>query len=169
MGGSVAAEAARLMPERAIGIIGVDTLHNIEYPLTREELRQMITPLERDFIAGSRQFVAEMISSDTDPLLREWIIGDMSAATPAIALSAMKQMMAQYLAGEAAEIFDAIRIPVIAVNGDLWPINYEANRRHMFSFDAIVLNEADHFLMLNRPDEFNPALEQAIQMLLREG
>ncbi len=35
----------------------------------------------------------------------------------------------------------------------------------MLSFDAIVLQGADHFLMMNRPEEFNQALEKAIHML----
>jgi hypothetical protein len=95
----------------------------------------------------------QLFSPRTDLKLREWILTDMSAAAPAVALSAMNEMMSQYITGEAAKIFDKIRIPVITVNGDLWPINYEANRRHMFSFDAIVLKEADHFLMMNRPEE----------------
>jgi len=47
----------------------------------------------------------------------------------------------------------------------MWPINYEANRRHMFAYDAIVLKQADHFLMMDRPEEFNSALEKAILML----
>ncbi len=167
MGGSVIAEAARLMPSRVIGLIGIDTLENIEYPMTREELKKMIAPLEKDFRTGSRQFVEEMISPQTDPQLREWILSDMSAAPPAVALSAMNNMMSQYITGEAAKIFDEIRIPVITVNGDMWPVNYEANRRHMLSFDAIVLKGADHFLMLNRPEQFNRALETAISKLLR--
>jgi pimeloyl-ACP methyl ester carboxylesterase len=167
MGGSVIAEAARLMPSRVIGLIGIDTLEDIEYPMTREELKRMIAPLEKDFRAGSRQFVEEMISPQTDPQLREWILSDMSAAPPAVALSAMNNMMSQYITGEAAKIFDEIRIPVITVNGDMWPVNYEANRRHMLSFDAIVLKGADHFLMLNRPEQFNRALEKAISKILR--
>jgi pimeloyl-ACP methyl ester carboxylesterase len=168
MGGSVIAEAARLMPTRVIELIGIDTLENIEYPMTREVLNQMIDPLEKDFGKGSRQFVGEMISSQTDPQLREWILSDMSAAPPAVALSAMNEMMSQYITGESAKIFDEIRIPVVTVNGDLWPINYEANRRHMFSFDAIVLKEADHFLMMDRAEEFNWALEKAINMILQK-
>jgi len=106
-----------------------------------------------------------MISTKTDPQLREWILSDISAAPSAVALSAMNEMMAQYITGEAARIFDKLRIPVITVNGDMWPVNHEANRRHMFSFDAIVLKDADHFLMMNRPEEFNRALEKAINML----
>jgi pimeloyl-ACP methyl ester carboxylesterase len=168
MGGSVIAEAARLMPNRVIGIVGVDTLENIEYPMTREELDQSLAPLKSDFQAGSREFVKQMISSDTNQRIREWILADISSAPPAVALSAMNEMMAQYITGEAAKIFDEVRIPVITVNGDLWPINYEANWRHMFSFDAIVLKEADHFLMMNRPEDFNRALEKAIDTIVRK-
>ena len=169
MGGSVIAEAARLMPNRVIGLIGIDTLENIEYPMTSEELKKMIAPLEKDFRTGSRQFVGEMILPQTDPQLREWILSDVSAAPPAVALSAMNEMMTQYITGEAAKVFEKIRIPVITVNGDLWPINYEANRRHMFSYEAIVLKKADHFLMMDRPEEFNRALEKAIKMLLEKS
>jgi pimeloyl-ACP methyl ester carboxylesterase len=166
MGGSVIAESARLMPNRVIGLIGIDTLENIEYPMTREELKKMLAPLEKDFRTGSRQFIEQMILPDTNPQLREWILADISAAPPAVALSAMNEMMSQYITGEAAKVFEKIRIPVITVNGDLWPIDYEANRRHMFSFDAMVLKKADHFLMMDRPKEFNRALEKAIHMIL---
>jgi len=168
MGGSVIAEAARLMPERVIGLIGVDTLENIEYPMTQEELAKMTGPLKKDFQTGSRQFVGGMLSPQTNPQLREWILSDMSAAPPGVALSAMNEMMTQYISGEAAKVFSDIRIPVVTVNGDLWPVNYEANRRHMFSFDALVLKGADHFLMMDRPDNFNKALKKAIRMLMKK-
>lgn len=48
MGGSVIAEAARLMPNRVVGLIIIDTLENIEYPMTQEELHKMIAPLKTD-------------------------------------------------------------------------------------------------------------------------
>jgi len=165
MGGSVIAEAARLMPRRVIGLIGIDTLENIEYPLTHDELDGMIAPLKDDFPGGCRQFVDTMIGPATDPGLREWILSDMSAAPPGVAVSAMTEMMTQYITGEAARVFEAIPMPVVTVNSDLWPIDYEANRRHMASYDAIVLKGTDHFLMMNRPVDFNRALEKAIGMV----
>lgn len=165
MGGSVIAEAARLMPDRVIGLIGIDTLENVEYKMTREELEKMTGPLKENFRNANRQFVSEMIAPKTDPQLREWVLSDMSAAPPNVALSAMDEMMTQNITGEAAKVFDKIKIPVVTVNGDLWPVNYEANRRHMLSFDAIILKGADHFLMMDRPDDFNKALEKSILML----
>lgn len=169
MGGSVIAEAARLMPGRVVGLVGIDTLENVEYPMTQGELEKMISPLEKDFRARSRQFIAGMISPETEPRLREWIVSDVSAAPPAVALSAMREMMMQYVTGEAASIFEKIRVPVVSVNGDLWPVNYEGNRRHMFSYDAVVIRKADHFLMMDRPEEFNAALKKAIGRLSEPG
>lgn len=167
MGGSVIAEAARLMPERVIGLVGVDTLENVEYPMTREEFGAMISPFEKDFVSACRRFVGEMMVPGSDPALRDWILADMSSAPPAVAISAMREMLSQYVSGEAARVFESLPIPVITVNGSLWPIDYAANRRHMFSYDAIVLEKADHFLMLNRAKEFNRALEKAILELAR--
>ena len=166
MGGSVIAEAARLMPERVIGLIGIDTLQNIEYPLTSDELKKMTAPMKADFKSGCRDFVSEMMRPGTDPKLREWILSDMSAAPPSVALSAIQEMMSRYITGEAANVFDAIKAPVLTVNADLWPVNYKANRRHMAFFDAIILQDTDHFLMMAHPEKFNRALAKAIQRIL---
>ena len=165
MGGTVIAHAASLMSEKVVGLIGVDARENIEYPLTREELKGMTDPMKENFPSGSRQFVEGMLSSQTDSKLRDWILADMSAAPPHVALSAIDEMMDQYITGDAAKIFEKTRVPVVTVNADMWPINYEGNRRHMFSYDAIVLKGADHFLMMNRTKDFNEALKKALQML----
>ncbi len=165
MGGIVVAEAARLMPDRVLGLIGVDTLQNIEYPMTQEELEKMTAPLKQDFQAGCRTFVQSMMLPSKDPGLSEWIVSDMSAAQPDTALSAMNEMMALYISGDAARLFDAVRLPVVCVNADLWPGDPDANRRHMLSYETIMVKGADHFLMMNRPDEFNWALEKAVKKI----
>ena len=166
MGGAVIAEAARLMPKRVKGLIGVETYENIEYPLSNEEFNMMMAPLKKNFKSGTRQFVQQMLSQNTDDQLNEWIKADMSAAPSSIALSAMEEYMSQYITGHTAKIFDSIQIPVMAISCDMWPIDYEANRRHMSSFEAIVIKDADHFLMMNRSDEFNKALKQANKSIL---
>lgn len=167
MGGPVIAETARLMPRLVIGLIGVDTFENIEYPFSLGELNAMMAPFRENFPAGTHQFVQQMLIPDTNPLLREWIVADMAAAPQVIALSSMEESLLPFVTGEAAKIFHDIHIPVFVVKGDLWPVDFEANRRHMHSFDAIEIKNADHFLMMNKPDEFNKALKQAIENLTK--
>lgn len=169
MGGQVIAEAAALMPGRVLGLIGIDTLEDVVYRMTQKELEEWIAPLEKDFTAGTRKFVETMISPATEPALKEWILSDMSAAPRGVALSAMRKMVGQYINGDASLVFDKARVPVVSVNADKWPINYEGNRSRMLSYDAIVMKDADHFLMMARPAEFNANLEKAIAIILEKA
>ena len=162
MGGLVIAEAARLLPGRVLGLISIDALHNLDYPVTEENAAEMITPLETDFPIACRQFAAAMIRPGTDADLAAWIQADMAAAPAAVALSAMRGYMAQWISGAGPKLFEELPLPVVAVCADLWPVDAEANRRHMRSFEAIVLEGTDHFLMLDAAEEFNQALEAAI-------
>jgi len=161
-GGLVIAEAARLLPGRVLGLIAVDALHNLEYPVTEEDAAAMIGPLEADFPTACREFAAGMIRPDTDADLAAWIEADMAAAPPRVAVSAMRDYVAQWISGAGPALFEDLPLPVVAVCADLWPVDAEANRRHMQTFEAIVLEGTDHFLMLDAAEEFNRALEQAI-------
>jgi pimeloyl-ACP methyl ester carboxylesterase len=76
-------------------------------------------------------------------------------------------MMGLFITGESAAIFKEVRLPVMAVNADLWPIDVENNRKHMASFEATIIKGADHFLMLARPEVFNPALEEAVGKIVK--
>ncbi|WP_421900933.1 alpha/beta fold hydrolase [Maridesulfovibrio sp.] len=167
MGGPVAAEAARIIPDKVIALVGIDTFENVEYPLDEKGKREFLAPLEKDFPSGSRMIVNTMFSNSTAHDIRDWVLADMSSAPPRVALSANHAYFDQFISGEAADIFKEVRQPVYCVSGELWPINYEANRRHMSSFDAVTLKGAAHFLMLARPDEFNEALDKTIKTILK--
>ncbi|MDD2465940.1 MAG: alpha/beta hydrolase [Desulfobulbus sp.] len=169
MGGEIVAHAARMMPERVIGLIGVDTLENVEYPLSRQEAEAMLAPMIDDFRKESRAFVGTMFRPGTDPAVRQWVLADMSSAPPSIAMESMEAYLFEYVNGGIARVFDGIKVPVVCVNGDVWPVDFEANRRHMKSFEAITVPGGDHFLMLDKPNAFNQALEQAVYSLLRKA
>ena len=162
MGSLVIAEAARLLPSRVLGLIAVDALHNLEFPVTEANAAAMIASLEADFPAACRKFAAGMIKSDTDADLAAWIEADMAAAPSHVAVSAMRGYMAQWISGAGPALFEELPLPVVAVCADLWPVDAEANRRHMHTFEAIVLEATDHFLMLGAAEEFNRALEKAV-------
>lgn len=165
MGGAVAAEAARLMPDRVIGIIGVDTLGNVEYPWSEADRMQMTDPLKKNFRKALQNFVGRMIAKDASPKIQNWILQDMSSAPPRVAISAMHEYIGQFITGHAAKNFESLKIPVISVNADLMPVNTKGNRRHMLSYEAMIIRNAGHFLMLNKPKECNEALEKAIKKI----
>ncbi len=165
MGGPVAVEAAKLMPNHVKGIIGIDTFGDVTYKLTEESLNMMLDPMKADFKAGITQFVSGMFHENADPITREWILADMSNAIPSVAISAVGNLLQSYITGYMAESFHDIKVPVITVSGDLWPINVEANKKHIANYDTIIVKDADHFLMLNKVKEFNTALKLAIDKI----
>jgi pimeloyl-ACP methyl ester carboxylesterase len=165
MGGAVVAEAAKLMPKRVIGIVGVDTLQDVAYQLKPEKFEEMVGPMERDFRSGVKAFVSEMFAPDTDPALVEWIADDMSSAPPEVAISSSREYLGQYMTGESADRFSDIDVPVISINTDQWPTDIESNRKHIKKYDAIIIKGAGHFLMLAKPDLLNEALERTIRKL----
>ena len=46
MGGGVIAEAARLMPKKVVGIVGIDTLQNVAEPISQSVIDEMVGPLQ---------------------------------------------------------------------------------------------------------------------------
>jgi pimeloyl-ACP methyl ester carboxylesterase len=162
MGGPVSVEAARLVPERVIGIIGVDTFHDVAAEISQEQRDGMLEPLQQDFAPAARQFVASMFIESTDPKLRDWIMHDVAAAPPEVAISVMEDMLSRHADGEAARHFEELTIRVVAINADLWPTDTEANRQLMPEFEAVIMEDTDHFLHMAEPAAFNRELERMI-------
>jgi pimeloyl-ACP methyl ester carboxylesterase len=163
MGGEITVEAARLEPGRVIGIIGADSLHNVEEDINEADVKKMADGIDRDFKQWMRKFVGEMLGKDMKPELKKWIIDDMSSAPSDIAINTFEQYVDKLRDRKIAKEFKEIKAPVRCVNADLWPMNPEGNRKYMKSFDVKIMKGAGHFVMLERPEEFNKLLEQSIE------
>ena len=166
MGGVVIAEAALLMPQQFVGLIGVDTLHNVEHPFTQEEINSLILSLEDNFKKTVAGFIRSVAGEEIDKQLLKWVIADMSSTPPHVSISMLKEQAKQYAHEESAHLFDTIKIPVYCINSDLRPTDVEANRRHMISFNVRILKGKGHLLMLEASEEFNIVLGDVIREIL---
>ncbi|MCP4661140.1 MAG: alpha/beta hydrolase, partial [bacterium] len=59
----------------------------------------------------------------------------------------------------------AVRVPIRGLNADLWPTNVEGNRKYAPGYDAVIMEGTGHFLMLERPEEFNQHLAELVKGL----
>lgn len=166
MGGPVSVVAAQLMPERVIGIIGVDTFQDVSAEMTRSDLDDVAAPLRADFATGAAEFVSGMLVKHTDMALRDWVVADMAAAPPEVALSAFEEFFSDVISGAARTAFEGLDVPIVAINADMWPTNVEANREHMYAFDAVIVENADHFLHLAKREAFNRELDAVVTRMV---
>ncbi|MGA2092080.1 MAG: alpha/beta hydrolase [Sedimentisphaerales bacterium] len=163
MGGEIVVEATRLEPNRVIGIIGADSLHNVEEDINEQMVKEMTKGIDTDFKQWMRKFVEPMLGKDMKPELKKEIIDGMSSAQPDRAINTFEQYVDKLRDRKIAKEFLEIKVPVRCVNADLWPMNPEGNRKYMKSFDVKIMKGAGHFVMLERPEEFNKLLDESIE------
>jgi pimeloyl-ACP methyl ester carboxylesterase len=163
MGGTIAAGAAVLMPDRVIGIIPVDTIQNVEPTMTRAQIDEMFGPFSVDFRSAAVAFAKSMFVDGADPKLVDWVAADMSSAPPQVGMSIFDDMFNDYLRGGEAKLLEEVKVPVRCINARLWPTDEAANRRHIQSYSVVYMEDVGHFLMLEKPKEFNKLLDEAIR------
>jgi len=165
MGGPVAIEAARLLKGRVIGIIGVDTFKSIGAPLpSKAQVDAAIKPFEADFIGHTRTLVADhLFVKGAHPQLAQKIAYDMSLSPPRVAVPVMRALL-EY---DFTEPLKEISVPIVAINSDLGePVNETRIRKVLPKFRTVTLPGTGHFLMMEDPQRFNPALETEVTTML---
>jgi pimeloyl-ACP methyl ester carboxylesterase len=160
MGGPVALDAARLMPDRVVGVIGVETFQNVEseYP---DDWDDVMKAFETDFAGTCRQLVRSWFLEEADPELLTEITADICAAPPRIATALMYAFPDYDFPGA----LSAAGVPVRTINGSKWPTQLEINRKYAPGFDAVIIEGTGHFPMLEKPEEFNRALDRVVEEL----
>jgi pimeloyl-ACP methyl ester carboxylesterase len=159
MGGPVIIEAARRMPDRVIGLVGVDTYRNIEETWTPEQINEILAPFRSNFAEATQKFVRGMFTPESDHALVERIVADMSAAPPEVGIGAMGGNRRN--ASNLAAALPAIKAPIVAINSDYRPNDIEAAQRH--GIKMVFMSGVGHFVMLEDAETFNSLLEEAVK------
>lgn len=163
MGGLVIIEAARQLPGRVIGLVGVDTFQDLGKKYDQDEFEERLAPFKENFVETTMGFVRSMYPEDADSALVARIAADIASEPKDIALACIEGVY-KY---DAAAALKEVRLPIIAINSDMIPTNVEGNRKIAASFDVIIMPGHGHFLMLEDPRDFNPKLEQAVMRLVK--
>jgi pimeloyl-ACP methyl ester carboxylesterase len=161
MAGAVNMEAAKLLTDRVVGLIGVDTYQEFGPGVPPEQLAEITAPFRTDFASTMNGFARGMFAENSDSDLVDWVAADMSATPPEVAISALEN----YISGNAVEILKEVRVPIRAINSDKWPTNLETNRKHAASFEMKLMPGTGHFVQLEDPATFNRLLRETLDEL----
>jgi pimeloyl-ACP methyl ester carboxylesterase len=155
MGGPVVLEAARRMPERVVAIVPVDTLQNVEEKMSAEQVDAMVKQIQSDYKAEISKFGNQyLFAQGTPAAVKERVLSQATAMPPELAIPILK----------AASLYDpmptlrTLKMPIRAINSDLYPTNLEGNRKYAPQFDALIMKGVGHYPMLEDPVRFNELL-----------
>lgn len=163
MGGLVVLEAARLMPDRAKGVVPVDTLLDVEEVTPPEQVAAMAGQLEADYKTTATHMANEYLFTPATPAaVRERVLGHVMTIPPGLSIALLRQVWAY----DPVPALGEIKAPIRAVAADKFPTNLATNRRHMPGYEATIVPNTGHYLMLEDPARFGEALDHALEQVL---
>ncbi len=161
MGGPAALEAARLLQDKVEAVIAVDALHNVEFKWPDSYWKPLSDAFTQDFAGTCKSFVTGMFTPEAQTS-RAALVADveqrMCDAPPEIARS----LLGLFPPYDMAAALAAVEVPVRSINAPAYPTAIELNRKYSPGYDAVMLEGVGHFLMMEKPVEFNQALRKMI-------
>ena len=165
MGGSIALEATKRMPDRVVAIVPVDTLHNVESKVPPEQLDAVFKQMQADFKTATTGLMNQFFFSPTTPTaVKERIINEAISRQPDVALAILKAIFSY----DAAAALREVKVPIRAINADGTPTSVEINRKYAPQFDAMIIKGTGHYPMLEDPARFNQMLAEILRNLPRK-
>lgn len=164
MGGPIALEATRRMPDRVVAIVPVDTLQNVEQHVPQEQLDAVFKQMQADFKTATTNLLNQYFFSPTTPAaVKERIINETIAQKPEVVLPILKAVFSY----DALPGMREVKVPIRAINADRVPTDVAANRKYAPHFDVVIIKGTGHYPMLEDPARFNQMLAEILRNLPR--
>ena len=145
-----------MFPEKTVGLVIVDGALRILFP--KEQMDQFMTPLRTNYQAVATRMVEGMVAPVKDEKLRAEIKSAMLSTPDYVAISAMEGMADEKLYAK-----DPIKVPVLAIlaKSPVWTEDRESFLRSMApNLEFKMWGDVSHFLMMERPKEFDQAVQE---------
>jgi pimeloyl-ACP methyl ester carboxylesterase len=159
MSGAITVEAARRLGPRAVLVVPVDTLNDLEWTLPPEVWAEFFAGLRADFPTNVGGFFRSLLfRPDSPPTVVARVVAQARAAEPERSVRML----------EASKDFDllaavqALPTPIHALNTDLNPTELDTNRKYAPRFALTLLPGLAHWPMLEDPAAFQAGLERVL-------
>ncbi len=157
MGGPVVLEAAKLLGDKVVGIVGVDSFYtSFKHPKSADELKKLMQAFEDNFAGTSEAMVRSMFTPSADPKLVDDIVTQMGVADPEIAIDMLYGYFAWHGArfkGSAEEFSPIFRNINAAPSGKEEPQDES----------VLLMTNVGHFIPQVVPDRFNEVLAEVVK------
>jgi pimeloyl-ACP methyl ester carboxylesterase len=162
LGGSVIIDAARSLGRRVVGLVGIDTWSSLGVRRSVQELEEsvLLPQMRANFDAGARAFAAIMAGPTAPAALAARVADETASMAPHIAISILEDAIAN---GPDAieEALRDLEVPRSAISSATFRPK-DPSVLEGFLVEHVVLPGTGHYLMLERPGEFNILLARAI-------
>lgn len=159
MGGPVVIEVEKQLGDKVIGVVGVDTFYtSFTFPTDEEGINNFVKPFAEKFAETREGMMRSMFAPGANPEL----VNNTAAAIPESAHDMAIQSMYdifRWSARERPAVLDALGKKLRNINGD------PASKGERLHDSVVLVASTGHFPHMEKPAEFNKALQQIINEL----
>jgi pimeloyl-ACP methyl ester carboxylesterase len=163
MGGAVIVEAAQPLSAEVIGMVGVETWHDVEHVRTAAEVDEFLAPFRTDFVEAMRALAPNLFAPSTDATLVEEIMTAMAKTLPQIGIGAWEELMVYNRM--LREGLQQVQAPKTAINST-HPLTTNIEAAQHCGIEVVLMSGVGHFVMMEDPQTLNHLLEEAIQAFI---
>ena len=169
MGGLVWLEVAQRLPKRIIGVIGVDTISDVENEDQPDLMERIITAFKADFEGTMKASIPRLFSQNATPELVLWAIDNSVNADHVMALSIIREVSGL----DEKKLLSAVDVPVRVVysakSNSSEAYEFVKTNSKYADFKAVFVQGVGHFLHLENPEKVNHHLRIFLTELEQSG
>jgi sigma-B regulation protein RsbQ len=159
MAGEIALEVATTIPDKIIGIIGVDNFKNIGMTVTEENIKG-VQPYIKKFMTNYTTMAEDMVKENIrtkDTAISNRIMNDYTNADPTIAVPILMNLFPK--AADAKNRLQVLQFPLRIIMCSYSPFDSTGLTKYCKNgFETIMIDSSGHFPMVEQPQKFNEAL-----------
>jgi pimeloyl-ACP methyl ester carboxylesterase len=162
MGAPVVLKSAKLIPERVVGIVPVDMLHDVGQKNSIETIDTWVNGL------------MSQVNNPTEEIIRSWFVNEVEEDLVSDFIQnynseskigwedSLRNTFIWTSEGQENDLI-SIKKPICCINTDLRVPNVDLVRKYAPTFRVKIIKGSGHFLPQEAPAEFNRVLEETIQ------
>lgn len=166
MSEAIVSEAANLMPDRIVGIIGIDNFEEPEPVVPQEEIKMLYQLLEDNFGGSVVEWLGSGVPPAANQPINQAILNDIAKGPAPICTDIFKGMIAYHEAGKFPIALSSVKVPIHTITTIV--------RTKMDAWQAFGVNITEHHIetpcghypMREAPQAFNQLLEEALTQIL---
>ncbi len=156
MGGPVVLEAAELLGDRVVGIVGVDTFYTpFQYPQDEATIQKFAQPFKDDFTKSTLGMVQGMFGPAAPQQLKDEIAKGVQKADKTIGVNALIHLF-RWKMSRNHPLLKKYNDKILNING-----NPDGTRQATHP-SVVLINETLHFPAQSKPEEFNQVLRNFV-------
>jgi pimeloyl-ACP methyl ester carboxylesterase len=161
MSGTIALETARELGDRVSGVVPIDSVLDVDAHMPAEARAAVLGQVRADYRNFMDKQLPSLMPRNPDPKVLARVRSDAMAGDPDRTAAILESIFAY----REDLTMDRLTMPIVAVDADLRPVAIDHNRAHAPQFDAHVIKDTGHWLMLDKPTEFASTLRDVVESI----